>query len=184
MSRVQFDRPFHLVSREPRNLYAIYALDRPLAPGETMTLSFSVSHESPGFRDNNEPAQFAYNGTFFDAEFFPGVGYDPQVDRHPRAVSREEHLGPLEDMAPRGDPVNSRINLFSAQADWITYHTILSTSGDQIGIAPGYLVRQWDEGGRHYYEYSMGSTHIQDFFAYLSGRYAVRKVNSQGRTAR
>ena len=180
VSHVQFDRPFHLVSRAPRNLYSIYALDRPLAPGEVMTLSFSVSHQSTGFRDNNEPAQFAYNGTFFDAEFFPGVGYDPQVEIDDPRRRREQQLGALEDMAPRGDPVNSRINLFSAQADWITYHTILSTSGDQIGIAPRYLVRQWDEGGRHYYEYSMGSTHIQDFFAYLSGRYAVRKQVHSG----
>jgi ABC-2 type transport system permease protein len=180
VGHVQFDRPFHLVSREPRNLYAIYALDRPLAPGETMTLSFSVSHESPGFRDNNEPAQFAYNGTFFDAEFFPGVGYDPGPEIDDPRRRREEHLGPLEDMAPRGDPVYSRVNLFSAQSDWITYHTILSTSGDQIGIAPGYLVRAWQEGGRHFYEYSMGSTHIQDFFAYLSGRYSVRKQVHSG----
>jgi len=180
VSHVQFDRPFHLVSRAPRNLYSIYALDRPLAPGEVMTLSFSVSHASTGFRDNNEPAQFAYNGTFFDAEFFPGVGYDPQVEIDDPRRRREQQLGALEDMAPRGDPVNSRINLFSAQADWITYHTTLSTSGDQIGIAPGYLVRQWEEGGRRYYEYSMGSTHIQDFFAYLSGRYAVRKQVHSG----
>ncbi len=180
VSHVQFDRPFHLVSRAARNLYSIYALDRPLAPGEVMTLSFSVSHESTGFRDNNEPAQFAYNGTFFDAEFFPGVGYDPQIEIDDPRRRHEQHLGALEDMAPRGDPVNSRINLFSAQADWITYHTILSTSGDQIGIAPGYLVRQWQEGGRRYYEYSMGSTHIQDFFAYLSGRYAVRKQVHSG----
>jgi hypothetical protein len=78
-------------------------------------------------------------------------------------------------MAPRGDPLHARINLFTKDADWITYHTILSTSRDQIAIAPGYLARAWDEDGRHYYEYSMGPTHILDFYAYLSGRYAVRK---------
>ena len=36
-------------------------------------------------------------------------------------------------MAQRGDPVHSRINLSRANSDWITYHTVLSTSGDQIG---------------------------------------------------
>jgi ABC-2 type transport system permease protein len=180
VTQVHFDRPFHLVSREARDLYSIYALDQPLAPGDVVTLTFSVGHESRGFRDGNEPAQFAYNGTFFDAEFFPGIGYDPNLEIDDPRRRREEHLGPLEEMAPRGDPVHSRINLFTSNADWITYHTILSTSGDQLGIAPGYLQRAWVEGGRHYYEYSMGSTHILDFYAYLSGRYAVRKQAYSG----
>ena len=78
-------------------------------------------------------------------------------------------------MAPRGEPVHSRINLFTTNSDWITYHTVVSTSGDQIAIAPGYLVKSWQQDGRHYYEYSMGGTHILDFFAYLSGRYTTRK---------
>ena len=175
VTQVRFDRPFHLLSREPRDLYSIYALDQPLAPGETLTLTFAVSHESRGFRDGDELAQFAYNGTFFDTEFFPGIGYDADLEIDDPRRRREEHLGPLQEMAPRGDPSRSRLNLFTTQADWITYRTILSTSGDQLGIAPGYLVRTWDEGARHYYEYSMGSTHIADFYAYLSGRYAVRK---------
>jgi ABC-type transport system involved in multi-copper enzyme maturation permease subunit len=180
VSGVKFDRPFHLVSRSTRNLYTIYALDQPLGPGETVTLTFSVGHATRGFRDGNEPAQFAYNGTFFDTEYFPGIGYDPNVEIDDPRRRREQHLGDLEEMAPRGDPMHARINLFTKDADWITYHTILSTSGDQIGIAPGYLARAWDEDGRHYYEYSMGPTHILDFYAYLSGRYAVRKEVYRG----
>jgi len=172
---VQFDRPLHLVSRGARDLYSIYALEQPLAPGEVLTLKFSVSHESRGFRDGNELPQFAYNGTFFDSEFFPEIGYDSSTEIDDPRRRREEHLGPLAEMAPRGDPDHSRINLFTPHADWITYHTIVSTSGDQIGIAPGYLVRSWEKGGRRYYEYGMGSTHILDFYAYLSARYAVRK---------
>src|SRR5205823_11913530 len=30
VSGVQLDRPFHLVSRTPRNLYSVYALEKPL----------------------------------------------------------------------------------------------------------------------------------------------------------
>ena len=93
---------------------------------------------------------------------------------------REEHLGALEDMAERGDPRASRINLFTANSDWITYHTVVSTSDDQIAIAPGYLLRSWQKDGRRYYEYSMGSTHILDFFAYMSARYTVRKEQYAG----
>lgn len=174
VSNVRFDRPFHLVSRAPRDLYSIYQLEQPLAPGDTLTLTFSVSHITRGFRDGHELAEFAYNGTFFDASYFPFIGYDAGFEIDDPRRRREEHLGPLVQMAPRGDSIHSRINLFTPNSDWITYHTVVSTSGDQIAIAPGYLQRQWQQNGRRYFEYSMGSTHILDFFAYLSARYATR----------
>ena len=175
VSNVQFDRPFHLVSRARRDLYSIYTLDQPLAPGEVLTMSFSVGHTTRDFRDGNEPAQFAYNGTFFDSGYFPQIGYDQGFELDDPRRRREEKLPALEEMAPRGDAVHEVINLFTPNSDWITYRTVVSTSGDQVAIAPGYLQRTWEQGGRRFYEYSMGSTHILDFFAYLSARYAVRK---------
>jgi ABC-2 type transport system permease protein len=175
VSDVQFDRPFHLVSRAPRNLYSIYALERPLAPGEVLTITFKVGHTTRGFRDGNELAEFAYNGTFFDAGYFPAIGYDQGVELDDPRRRREEKLGPLQEMAPRGEPVHSRINLFSASSDWITWHTVVSTSADQVAIAPGYLQRAWEKDGRRFFEYSMGSTHIANFYSYLSARYTTRK---------
>ena len=182
VSNIHFDRSFHLVSRAPRNLYAVYALDQPLEPGETVSLTFGVSHTTRGFRDGSEPAEVAYNGTFFDSGFFPGIGYDANYEIDDPRRRREEHLGPLVEMAPRGDSVRSRINLFTTNSDWITYHTVVSTSNDQIAIAPGYLQRSWEQNGRRFFEYSMGSTRILDFFAYLSGRYVVRKEVHNGPT--
>ncbi len=93
-----------------------------------------------------------------------------------RAGVAKRHLPSLEEMAPRGDPVHSRINLFTPNSDWITYHTVVSTSGNQIAIAPGYLATHLATGmAATIYEYSMGATHILDFYAYLSGRYKTRK---------
>ena len=180
VTNVQFDRPFHLVSRAPRNMYAIYALDQPLAPGEVMTLTFKVGHTSRGFRDGNELAEFAHNGTFFDASYFPVIGYDNQGEIDDPRRRREEKLPNLEEMVDRGEPVHSRMNLFTPNSDWVTYHAVVSTSPDQIAIAPGYLQREWQQNGRRYFEYSMGSTHILDFAAYLSARYTVRKEAYNG----
>jgi ABC-2 type transport system permease protein len=176
VSNVQFDRPFHLVSSAARNIYSIYALEQPLAPGETITLTCNVSHQTRGFRDGNELAEFAYNGTFFDSGYVPFIGYDNGVELDDPRRRREEHLPALEEMAHRGDPAHSLNNVFLRQeSDWVTYHTVVSTSPDQIAIAPGYLQREWQANGRHFYEYSMGSTHILDFFAYISARYQIRK---------
>jgi hypothetical protein len=175
IKQLQFDRKFHLVSKAPRDLYAIYAFDQPLAPGESVIMTFAVAYQSHGFRDGTEQPQFAAKGTLFDLEFFPEIGYDASVELDDPRRRREQGLGAQAEMAPRGDPVRSRLNLFSPNSDWITYHTVVSTSGDQIGIAPGYPLKTWNKDGRRYFEYSMGSTHIQHFYAYLSARYALRK---------
>ncbi len=180
ITNVQFDRPFHLVSSTKRNLYSIYHLEQPLRPGEVMSMTFSVGHQTRGFRDNNELPEFAYNGTFFDAGYFPALGYQQGAEIDDPRRRREEKLPTLEEMVPRGEPVHSRMNLFTPASDWITYHTVVSTSADQMAISPGYLQRTWDQNGRHYFEYSMGSTHILDFFNFVSARYAVRKQPYQG----
>ena len=110
----------------------------------------------------------------------PFVGYrnDEELDDPRRR--REEHLPPLEEMAHRGEPIHSVNQIFPKDADWVTYHTVVSTVPDQMAIAPGYLQRDWQANGRHYYEYSMGSTHILDFYSYISARYQSRKQMYQG----
>lgn len=180
ISNLHFDRPFHLVSSAPRDLYSIYALEQPLAPGETMQMTFDVSAKSPGFRDGNERAELAYNGTFFDSTYFPYVGYNPGMELDDPRRRREEKLGPLEELAQRGDPMESKYQIFLQDSDWITYHTVVSTTSDQIAIAPGYPKRDWQQNGRHYFEYDMGPTHILDFFAYISARYNVRREQYKG----
>jgi len=180
VSHVQFDRPFHLVSSSARHMYSIYALDQPLAPGETMQLTFNVGYFSHGFRDGNEKAELAYNGTFFDASYFPSIGYVQGNELDDPRRRREENLGPLEEMAPRGDPEQSLYNLFTHDSDWIKYHTVVSTSADQIAIAPGYLQHDWIDGDRHYYEYDMGPTSIANFYAYISARYRVKREDYKG----
>lgn len=180
VSQVRFDRAFHLVSSSARDLYSIYQLEQPLAPGDTLQMNFNVGWTTRGFRDGNEKAELAYNGTFFDSGYFPSIGYQQGTELDDPRRRREEHLGPLEEMAPRGDAQQSLYSLFSKDSDWIGYHTIVSTSGDQIAIAPGYLKRQWKENGRNYFEYDMGSTDIADFHAYLSGNYSVRCEQYKG----
>jgi len=180
VSHVQFNRGFHRVSSSARDLYSIYELEQPLAPGDSVEMTFNVGWTSRGFRDGNEKAELAYNGTFFDLGYFPSIGYQQGNEIDDPRRRREEHLGDLEEMAPRGDALQSLYNLLSKESDWINYHTIVGTSGDQIAIAPGYLKRQWQENGRNYFEYDMGTTHIANFHAYLSAKYQVRREQHKG----
>ncbi len=175
IDEISFDRPSQLVLNDKKHWYSIYHLAQPLAPGDKMRMDFRCSYTSRGFKDGGERPEFAYNGTFFDADYFPYLGYNRNVELNNPVRRREEKLGPLEELAPRGDPYYSQVNLFRPDSDWITYHTVVSTSGDQMAIAPGYLQKEWTQGGRNYYEYSMQSTEINDFFSYLSARYAIKR---------
>ena len=180
VSNVVFDRPFHKISASPRDLYVIYALDKPLGPGESMNMSFNVAYTTRGFPDGHERAEFAYNGTFFDSGYFPAIGYIADFELSDPRRRREEHLGPLEVLPKRGDPEGSLNNLFTTQSDWIHYRTTVSTSANQIAIAPGYLQKDWIANGRHYYTYDMGDVQTLDFFAYISGAYEVTRDTFHG----
>lgn len=180
VSNVAFDRAFHVVSASPRNLYVIYAFDKPLAPGETTNMTFNVGWQSRGFLDGHERAELAYNGTFFDSGYFPTIGYSQDGELSDPRRRREEHLGAQEVLPNRGDAIGSVTNLFTPQSDWIHYRTTVSTSADQIAIAPGYLQKDWIANGRHYFTYDMGDVQTLDFFAYVSGKYEVTRDSYQG----
>jgi len=171
---VKFDRPFRQTLDDKEHFYTIYKLDKPLDPNESMRMDFRVGYTSRGFKDGNERPEFAYNGTFFDRDYFPFVGYNQYNEIDDPVRRREQKLAPLEEMAPPGDPYYSNINLFTSDSEWITFHTVVSTSADQIAMAPGYLKRDWTENGRRYFEYDMENTRINNFFSFLSGRFSVK----------
>ena len=186
VSNVKFDRPFHVVSSSPRSLYTIYQLETPLAPGDKVGLTFNAGYLSRGFKDGNERPELAYSGTFFDSGYFPTIGYDNNIEIDDPRRRKEEKLPEQEVLPHRGDTAGTVTNLFTPTADWVTYHTTVSTSDfdsegkPQIAISPGYLTREWHENGRHYFTYDMGDVKTLDFFAFLSARYEVTRDTYQG----
>lgn len=175
VDEVRFNRSFHNTLSDKKYFYEIYKLEQPLQPGETLEMDFRCSYTSRGFRDGNEKPELAYNGTFFDRDYFPIIGYNQNLELDEPVRRREEKLGELQELAPPGDPYYSSLSLFTPDSEWVTFQAVVSTSPDQIAIAPGYLKREWAEDGRRYFEYSMGDTRINNFFSFLSGRFEVRR---------
>jgi ABC-2 type transport system permease protein len=175
IDEVKFDRPFKNKLSDKLHFYEIYTLDQPLQPGETMRMDFRASANTKGFKDGGERPELAYNGTFFDRDYFPALGYSRGLEIDQPVRRKEEKLGQYEEMAPRGDPYYSNIDLFTADSDWVTFHCVVSTSPDQIAIAPGYLKKEWSENGRRFFEYDMGDERIANFYSFLSGRFDVKR---------
>jgi hypothetical protein len=180
LKNISFDRPSTLTLADKDGGFYTYHLTTPLLPGEKIQIRFECEYENPGFRNNGEQPEFAYNGTFFDKDYFFTLGYDANLEISNPVRRKEMGLPLLEELPDRGDAYGMNTNLFSPEADFITYHTVVSTSADQIAISPGYLAKDWQQNGRHYFEYSMGDAKIQDFFSYLSGNYAVRRDEWNG----
>src|SRR5690554_6975206 len=89
------------------------------------------------------------NGTFINNMLFPSFGYPEGVEIQDNDVRKKYDLPPRERM-PEPDDAEARKNTYiSSEADWITFETTVSTAGDQIAIAPGYLQKQWKRSEEH-----------------------------------
>ncbi len=175
IDEVKLDRPFKNKLSDREHFYEIYTLEQPLPPGETMRMDFRASANTRGFKDGGERAELAYNGTFFDRDYFPSLGYSRGLEIDEPVRRREEKLGELEELAPRGDPYYSNVNLFTTDSEWVKFKCVVSTSADQMAIAPGYLKREWTANGRRYFQYDMGDQRIANFYSFLSGRFEVKR---------
>jgi len=173
--------PAHqLVLDDTEASFQIVKLAKPIAPGASLTLDFTLAMERAGFTSSGAPDAINLNGTFFNnMEMFPHLGYQSGLELTDRNERRKRGLGEAERM-PRLEDVAARANSqLSAEADFINFETTVSTSADQTALAPGYLQKSWEQNGRRYFVYK-SSDKMQPFYAYLSARWDVRKGDWHG----
>ncbi|PHV07952.1 hypothetical protein CSQ96_08715 [Janthinobacterium sp. BJB412] len=173
--------PAHQLTLDDKQLgFKIVKLAQPLAPGQRLALDFSVDVRRAGFTNSGAPDTLNLNGSFFNnQEFFPHFGYDrgrelvDRNERRKRGLGEPERMRKLEDTAAYVDAV------FGGEADWINFDTTVSTSAEQIAMAPGYLQKSWERDGRRYFHYKMDQP-MMPFFAYLSAQWEVRRAEWKG----
>lgn len=152
--------------------YRIYALPRPMMPGDTATLEVTTALENPGFVNDGYRREVLFNGTFTSGGI-PSIGYDQNLELEGDEDRKKYDLPEKpDDLPPHRDPYGERTLLFNDDADFVTFECIVSTTPDQIAVAPGYLQREWTEGDRHYFHYKQDSK-INYFFNLVSARYEV-----------
>ena len=160
--------------------YWIYSLAQPLAPGATLPMTFRTGWASNGFVNGESNTNVVENGTFINSgAYFPHLGYQEFVELQDRNKRRKYGLKPIERMKPQTDLTARMDNQISRDADWINFDTTISTSSDQVALAPGYLQRDWTQNGRRYFHYKTTSP-ILSFWSYLSARYEVKRGQWKG----
>ena len=175
IDRMEFGIPSKLVNDDMTIGERSYELATPLAPGATTELAFDVSTGARGFANGDAFTDVEYNGSFVNGMLLlPIIGYQPRGEITADRERKKFGLPPSERMRDRDDPAGLAENDLSPDADFITFETTIGTEDDQLAIAPGYLQKEWTRDGRRYFHYAMDSP-ILNFYAFQSGRYAVKK---------
>ena len=163
-----------VLADRPRD-YLIYRLVRPLAPGDSTWLEFSLGRIRRGFPNQITDLAVTGNGTFLEnAAFMPTIGYDARFEIQDEDARKKEHLPPRPRMRPPTDRRTWANSYVSHDADRIRYDATVSTDTDQLAITSGDLVREWVQGGRRYFHY-VADAPILDLWAFQSARYAVKR---------
>jgi ABC-2 type transport system permease protein len=152
----------------------IYKFDTPLLPGTTIQMDYQVKVISKGFENSVSNIEINQNGTFFNNSMAPAMGYasgreltDPKT--------RAKYSLPKSDGFPALSRESSEcMHHYIGESDWVNVETVISTSADQIAVAPGSLVEQWEKDGRRYYRYRVDHPSL-NFYSFISARYKVAR---------
>lgn len=155
------------------SMVRIYAFPKPLAPGDTALVELRSTKELTGFANKWAPFDVLRNCTFFSGGL-PDLGYD-ENDELKDVQLRERYGLPKrrEGLPPRTDPEGIRRLLFAGTTGLASFEATISTSGDQVAVAPGTLESSRVENGRNYFHYVLDSPKNYFIFPVLSARYSI-----------
>lgn len=152
----------------------LFRMQSNLRPGDSIALKFDLEYFPKGFSNDDPGTSIVYNGTFFNSSVLPSIGYNEGFELGENDARKKFGLAPKPRMADLNDSIARMNNYISNDSDWIDFEVVLSTSDDQIAIAPGYLQKEWTSNGRKYFHYKMDSK-ILNFYSFLSARYEVKR---------
>ena len=163
--------------------YRIYGLKTPMLPGSSLEIEVDAEYITKGFTNGRGNTSIVKNGSFFNnMDILPSIGYNEGYELSDK-YTRKEYGLEEKDRTPKlqqscGELCNLNY-LTNGQSDWVNVETVISTSSDQIAIAPGSLLKEWTEDDRKYYHYQTDHP-SQNFYSFMSADYAVASDKHNG----
>lgn len=153
ITQYRFNRKYETLLKDSIAKFDVNRLSQPLAPGDSLHMYFDVVNIPNTWLYQNSPV--LANGTFFTSLIYPGLGYYSSAEKNQTndSLTRQNHYRSID-------------------SDYISFKAIVSTSADQIAIAPGYLTKHWKSGGRNFFEYQ-STNKVTNDYVFTSGRYNV-----------
>jgi len=168
--------------RDEKSGFRIYKLEKPMKQGDSLLIRFDNFQFTKGFENDVSFTQLTQNGTFFNnTDIVPSIGYNKRGELEDKN-KRQKYKLPKRKRMPALDERNftSRANNYVIyDADWVEVNTTISTSNDQIAVAPGSLVKSWEENGRKYFNYRLDKSSL-NFYSFISANYQVARKKWNG----
>ncbi|MBC2846331.1 ABC transporter permease/M1 family aminopeptidase [Winogradskyella flava] len=165
-----------IVYKDSTYLYKIYKLSQPLLPGDTLVMEVDNKYITKGFQNNRGNTMIVKNGTFFNnGEILPTMGYNEGYELSDKNTRKKYGLEPKErtpELTVELSELHNRNYLNNGQSDFINVETVISTINEQTAIAPGSLIKKWDENGRTYYHYKTDTPSL-NFYSFMSAEYEI-----------
>lgn len=176
---IKIDLPNSKLVHEDQELhYFIYELTTPLRAGDSMMYKVHSEYLSEGIENEVSFERVNQNGTFVDnTSFMPMMGYSTQNELSDNDTRKEYGLPKRNRMRELTANCSSACSnhYISNDADWVNVRSTISTSSDQIAIAPGSLIKDWEEDGRRYFEYELDKP-VLNFYMFMSADYEVQRA--------
>lgn len=138
-------------------------LSQPMQPSAQLTLNYSLQMRSQTFAINRGIVE---NGVYFhQGEFEPLLGYAAMLEIEDSFSRKEFGLAEKTSVIPS---LTTQKRAFSAN---------LSTTSPQTALTSGELVRQWQQGGRSYFQYEMPQK-IYPVVGYFSAHYQRHQITA------
>lgn len=158
--------------------YLIYKLNEPMQAHASIVMNVEAANITKGFENDPGNTSVVKNGTFFNnMNVLPNIGYQESFELSDKYTRKKYDLEPKEQMPKLESPCSDHCMsnyLSSGGSDWVSVETFISTSGDQLAIAPGSLQKEWQEDGRNHYHYKVDRP-SQNFYSFISARYEVAR---------
>ncbi len=149
----------------------IYRFDPPLPPGAKTQMRFETFIRAPSLGDGQP---ILHNGTFVNNfAVMPQIGVQDNRLANPDK-RRKYDLPKREKRAERADMQARQRHFISASSDYVDFKAKVCTDKGQIPIAPGKLVREYEENGKTCRDYQAINP-ILNFFSFLSADFTVKR---------
>jgi ABC-2 type transport system permease protein len=177
---VDLDVPGARLELDDRDFnYRIYRFDAPMQPREERWIAFRTRREQLGFRASGTETGIRPNGTDLNSlELTPRIGMNDIGLIEEPSQRRRYGLPTRAPVRPLNDLAATRINP-TGDLSWTTADIAVSTSADQIPIAPGRRVAERVADGRRIVRFASDAP-IKNFFSIQSARYAVSRQAAGG----
>jgi aminopeptidase N len=156
--------------------YYVYSLNQPLAPGDSIQMSYTVQFKPNGFSNNGIRTSVMNDGSWFsNAEWLPLIGYQTNRELSDPAIRAESGLPkrPLLQSFSDTTAVRSRTG-----RERIYFEATIGTSSGQVAVAPGSLKKTWSSNGRKYFQYGT-DTPINNGYYIYAANYEQHKTHSK-----